>query len=53
MNIVGIIVLVLACCAIVWVFPKLPRVAQIVGAIVIFIAAILVVLSFAGVPVHL
>lgn len=53
MDITTIIILVAACCGLVWVFPKLPRVGQIVVAIVIAVACVLVLLNFAGVPAHL
>lgn len=53
MDILTIIIIVLACCGLVWVYPKLPQIAQIVTAIVIVIACILVLLKFAGVPIGL
>ncbi len=53
MNITALIIVVLAICGLVWVFPKLPRVGQIITAIVVVIACLLVLLNYAGVPIHL
>ncbi len=53
MDITWIILIVVAICGLVWVFPKLPRIAQIVVAIVVVIACLLVLLNAAGVPIHL
>lgn len=52
MDITAIILLVGAACGLVWVFPKLPRIGQIITAIVVVIACLLVLLHFAGVPIH-
>jgi hypothetical protein len=51
MDILTIILIVAAICGLVWVYPKLPQMAQIITAIVIVIACILVLLRFAGVPI--
>lgn len=53
MDITVLIAVVLACCGLAWVFPRLPRVGQIVAAIVIAVVCLLVILKFAGVDVHL
>lgn len=53
MNLVTIFIVVLAAAGLWWVFPKLPRIAQIVAAIVVAIACILVLLNFGGVPISL
>lgn len=52
MGITGLIIVVIAACGLVWIFPKLPRVGQIVVAVVVVIACLLVLLNYAGVPVH-
>ncbi len=53
MDLTLIIVAVLACCGLVWAFARLPRVGQIVAAIVIVVACLLVLLKHAGVPISL
>lgn len=53
MDLTAILVIVAAICGLVWVFPRLPRIGQIVVAIVVAVACLLVLLNFAGVPVHL
>lgn len=51
MDITVILILVAACCGLVYFFPRIPRIAQIVVAIVVVIACLLVLLHFAGIPV--
>ena len=53
MEITTIVIIVAAICGLVWVYPRLPRMAQIVTAIVVVIACVLVLLRFAGVPIGL
>jgi hypothetical protein len=53
MNLWTIIVIVVAICGLVWVFPKLPSIAQIILAIVVAIACLIVLLNAFGVPVGL
>ncbi len=52
MDITALIIIVLAICGLVWVYPRLPRPGQIVAAIVVAVVCILVILKFAGVDVH-
>ncbi len=53
MSIWTIIVIVVAICGIVWVYPKLPTIGQIILAIVIAIACLIVLLNAFGVPIGL
>lgn len=53
MDITAIIIIVAAICGLVWVFPRLPQIGQIVVAIIIVIACLLVILRYAGVPIHM
>lgn len=53
MDLTTIFIVVAAIVGLWWVFPRLPRIAQIVVAVVVAIACVLVLLNFAGVPVHL
>ena len=51
MDITTILIIVAACCGVAFFFPKLPRIAQIVAAIVGILICILVLARFAGVPI--
>lgn len=53
MSILGIIVLILAICGIVWAYPRLPPPGGIILVVIVAIVCLLVVLNYAGVPVHL
>ena len=53
MDITTIVIIVAAICGIVWVYPRLPYIGQIVVAIIVVIACLLVLLKFAGVPIHI
>lgn len=53
MDITWLILIVVAICGIVWVYPKLPQPGQIVLVVVVAIACLLVLLNAAGVPIHL
>ncbi len=50
MSIVTIIVVVLAVCGIVWVYPKLPQPWGIVLAVIVAIICLAVLLNLAGMP---
>lgn len=52
MDITTIIILVVAVCGLVWVFPKLPQIGQIILAVVVAIACVLVLFNLGGVPIH-
>jgi len=52
MDITAIIIIVAAICGLVWVFPRLPQIGQIVVAIIVVVACLLVLLKFAGVPIQ-
>jgi hypothetical protein len=47
-----IVILCVAIGGLIWFFPKLPRIAQIVVAIVVVVACLLVLLNLGGVDVH-
>jgi hypothetical protein len=51
MDLTTIFIIVAAACGIVYFFPRVPRIAQIVVAVVGIIACMLVLLNFAGIPV--
>ncbi len=53
MNVWTILIAVAAIAGIVYFFPRLPRLGQIVGAIVLFIACALVLLKLSGVDMGL
>lgn len=53
MDITTIIIICAAIFGIVWVYPRLPTVGQWVLAAIVAIACVLVLLRFAGVPIHL
>lgn len=53
MDITTIVIICAAIFGVVWVFPKLPQVGQWALAAVIAIACVLVLLRFAGIPIHL
>lgn len=53
MNITLIIIIVVAICGLMWVYPKLPQPGQIIVAIIVVIACLLVLLRGAGVPISL
>lgn len=53
MSIWTIIVVVLAACGLVWVYPKLPQPGQIILAVVVAIACLIVLLNAFGVPIGL
>lgn len=53
MDLITIIIAVVAICGIVWVYPRLPYPGQIVLVIVVAVACLLVLMRFAGVPLHL
>jgi hypothetical protein len=53
MDITALAIIVAAVCGIVWVYPRLPQIGQIVLAIIIAVACLLIVLRYAGVPISL
>ncbi len=52
MDLTLIIIAVLACAGLVFFFPKMPQIAQIIAAIVGVIACAIVLMRLAGVDLH-
>lgn len=53
MSITTIIIIVLAICGIVWVYPKLPQPGQIILVVIVAIACVVVLLNAFGVDIGL
>jgi membrane protein implicated in regulation of membrane protease activity len=52
-SIVTLIVIILAICGIVWAYPRLPSPWNIVLVAIVVIISVMVLLNYAGVPLHL